>query len=25
LRITTLDETNPPGLWLQFEQSPTPM
>jgi hypothetical protein len=24
LRATTLDEANPPGLWLQFEQSPTP-
>jgi hypothetical protein len=22
---TTLDEANPLGLWLQFEQSPTPM
>jgi hypothetical protein len=22
---TTLDEANPPGLWLQSEQSPTPM
>jgi hypothetical protein len=25
LRATTLDEANPPGLWLQSEQSPTPM
>jgi hypothetical protein len=25
LRVTTLDEANPPGLWLQSEQSPTPM
>jgi hypothetical protein len=22
LRATTLDEANPPGLWLQYEQSP---
>jgi hypothetical protein len=22
---TTLDEANPPGLWLQSEQNPTPM
>jgi hypothetical protein len=25
LRTTTLDEANPPRLWLQSEQSPTPM
>jgi hypothetical protein len=25
LRATTLDEANPPGLWLQSEQSPAPM
>jgi hypothetical protein len=25
LRATALDEANPPGLWLQSEQSPTPM
>jgi hypothetical protein len=25
LRATTLDEANPPVLWLQSEQSPTPM
>jgi hypothetical protein len=25
LRATALDEANPPGLWLQFEQSPNPM
>jgi hypothetical protein len=25
LRATTLDEANPSGLWLQSEQSPTPM
>jgi hypothetical protein len=25
LRATTLDVANPPGLWLQSEQSPTPM
>jgi hypothetical protein len=25
LRATCLDEANPPGLWLQSEQSPTPM
>jgi hypothetical protein len=25
LRATTLDEANPPGLWLQSEQSPTPL
>jgi hypothetical protein len=25
LRATTLDEANPLGLWLQSEQSPTPM
>jgi hypothetical protein len=25
LRATTLDEANPQGLWLQSEQSPTPM
>jgi hypothetical protein len=24
LRATTLDEANPPGLWLQSEQSSTP-
>jgi hypothetical protein len=25
LHATTLDEANPPGLWLQSKQSPTPM
>jgi hypothetical protein len=25
LRAITLDEANPPVLWLQSEQSPTPM
>jgi hypothetical protein len=25
LCATTLDEANPPGLWLQSERSPTPM
>jgi hypothetical protein len=25
LRATTMDEANAPGLWLQYEQSPTPM
>jgi hypothetical protein len=25
LRATALDEANPLGLWLQSEQSPTPM
>jgi hypothetical protein len=25
LRATTLDEANPSRLWLQSEQSPTPM
>jgi hypothetical protein len=25
LRAITLDEANPQGLWLQIEQSPSPM